>query len=208
MQTTELRTVYRSTPFRLQLAITVVALVFALMALARFLTVVEHRPGVAFADPLLALIPPVDLTWLTFGLIYCALVAAIVYLVRHPLRLLTALQAYTALVLVRIAAMYLLPLDPPPDMIPLADPLVELFGSDGVTLSRDLFFSGHTSTLFLLALVVGNRWLRTVFFGCTALVGVCVIVQHVHYSIDVLAAPFFTYGCFAAVRAWNGALQK
>ncbi len=188
---------YRSAPFLKQLLPTLAVLVLALAAFARFITWVEQRPGAVLADPLLALLPPTDVTWLTFAFIYCALVAAIIHLIRHPDRLLVALQSYILLVFARTVAMYLLPLDPPAGMIPLVDPLVELFGSGGVTLSRDLFFSGHTSTLFLLALTAVSTRLRILFLVCTACVGVCVLVQHVHYSIDVLAAPFFAWGCFS-----------
>jgi hypothetical protein len=28
---------------------------------------------------------------------------------------------------------------------------------------------------------------------CTVLVAVCVLWQHVHYTVDVLVAPFFAY---------------
>jgi hypothetical protein len=188
------------TGFRGRFLITLVLLVAILALLGQFLTGIEQRSGVMFPDPILAVLPPADLTWLIFALIYGALVLAIVYMVRHPARLMLALQSYMLLALSRMVAMFLLPLDPPAGMIPLVDPLVELFGSGGTTLSRDLFFSGHTSTLFLLALVIPNRKLSAVFLLCTALVGCAVLVQHVHYSIDVLAAPFFTYACFAAAR--------
>ena len=52
--------------------------------------------GSCCPDPLLALFAPHDVTWLTFGLIYIGLIAAIVYLLRHPATLLVAMQAYVA----------------------------------------------------------------------------------------------------------------
>ena len=55
---------------------------------------------------------------------------------------------------------------------------------------RDLFFSGHTATMTLLALAGRGRW-RWVLGGLTVAVGLLVLVQRVHYSYDVLAAPFF-----------------
>ena len=99
------------------------------------------------------------------------------------------------MVLLRIAAMAVTPLEAPPGMIPLHDPLVRLFGP-GRLLTKDLFFSGHTSTLFLLALAVpGRRW-KAFFALCAAAVAFCVLAQHVHYAIDVLAAPLFAYASF------------
>ncbi|MFC2136330.1 phosphatase PAP2-related protein, partial [Bacteroidota bacterium] len=58
---------------------------------------------------------------------------------------------------------------------------------------KDLFFSGHTSTMFLLFLTAGSKNLRMVFLLLTILVAFCVIIQHVHYSIDVIAAPIGAY---------------
>ncbi len=168
----------------------------ALVLLARFLEWNEARPGATLSDPVLALLPPRDLTWLTFSLIYLGLAAGVARLAREPRALLLALQAYVLMVLFRIAAMWATPLDAPPGMLPLEDPLVRLFGP-GKLLTKDLFFSGHTSTLFLLALTVpGRRW-KALFLACTAAVGVSVLAQHVHYTADVLVAPFFAY---ASVR--------
>jgi membrane-associated phospholipid phosphatase len=97
-----------------------------------------------------------------------------------------------------MAAMYLAPLEPPPGIIELRDPFVEFFGG-GRTLTRDLFFSGHTSTLFLLFLLIPGKALRAAFASATLLVGLCVVLQHVHYTVDVIAAPFFAYGAFSIV---------
>jgi hypothetical protein len=117
-----------------------------------------------------------------------------------------ALQAYVVMVLLRIAAMGVTPLEAPPGMIPLHDPLVRLFGP-GKLLTKDLFFSGHTSTLFLLALAVpGRRW-RGFFVSCTAAVAVCVLWQHVHYTIDVLVAPLFAYASYRLVRLLDRSVE-
>jgi hypothetical protein len=42
-------------------------------------------------------------------------------------------------------------------------------------------------------LVIDTKWLKNFFLVATLCVGVMVLVQHVHYTIDVIAAPFFTY---------------
>jgi len=178
--------------FRSRLALTLPALVGVLALLTRFLEVVEARPGVTLPDPLLAVLTPRDLTWLTFGLIYAGLVIGVARLSTQPRGLVLALQAYVVMVLLRIAAMWVTPLDPPPGMIPLNDPLVRLFGP-GKVLTKDLFFSGHTSTLFLLGLAVAGWRSRAYFLSSAAAVAICVLWQHVHYTIDVLAAPFFAY---------------
>lgn len=186
------REAIRDAGFRLRLAVTLPALVAALAGMARFLEGVERRPGVVLPDPVLALLPTRDLTWLTFGLIYLGLAAGVGWLLSRPRRLLLALEAYVVMVLFRVAAMQVTPLEAPEGLLPLNDPLVRLFGPAKL-LTKDLFFSGHTSTLFLLALAVSAPKWRAFFLACTAAVGACVLAQHVHYAIDVLAAPFFAY---------------
>jgi membrane-associated phospholipid phosphatase len=88
--------------------------------------------------------------------------------------------------------MYLVPLNPPADMILLNDPFVQFFAT-GQPLTKDLFFSGHTATIFLFYLVSEKKLFRAFFLIATVLVGTSVLLQHVHYSIDVASAPFFAY---------------
>jgi hypothetical protein len=192
---TEWTEAWRDRHFRIHLLLTVPALALSLATLARFLDRVEARPGVVLPDPVLALLAPRDLTWLVFSLIYLGLFFGVARLATDPRRLVVALQAYVVLGLFRIAAMWVTPLAAPPGMIPLNDPLVRLFGPAKL-LTKDLFFSGHTSTLFLLFLAVSGRRTKVFFLVCTAAVGASVLAQHVHYTIDVLAAPFFAYASF------------
>jgi hypothetical protein len=170
-----------------------------LTILPRFLDAIEHRQGVILADPVLRLLPPVDLTWLTFLLIYVSILTCVLILVRSPQHLLLALQAYGTMVVFRMLAMAITPLDPPPDMLALKDPFVEFFGT-GRTLTRDLFFSGHTATIFVLSLVSPYRFAKRMYALSTALVAICVLLQHVHYTVDVLAAPFFAFGSVQLVH--------
>ena len=189
---------WRDRGFRLQAALTAPALGLALAALARFVRWVEGRPGATLPDPLLALLTPRDMTWLTFSLIYAGLLAGVALLSRRPRDLLAAVQAYAVMVAFRMAVMWATPLDPPPGMIELRDPFVEGLGT-GQLLTRDLFFSGHTSTMFLLFLAVPGRLARGFFLACTALVAACVLWQHVHYAVDVMVAPFFAYASWRVV---------
>lgn len=182
-------------PFRMQLIGMSLALVAALSGFARYLGVNELRTGAALDDPLLRILTPHDLTWITFALIYLCTVAAIVSLATHPRKLLIGITAYAILAIVRMTMMYLTPLEPPSGLIPLVDPVIEFFGT-GTTVNKDLFFSGHTSTLFMLYLTATSRWLKWLFLACTVIVGACVLVQHVHYTIDVAVAPFAAYGAY------------
>lgn len=58
----------------------------------------------------------------------------------------------------------------------------------------DLFFSGHTGMPFLMALMFWrNKWMRYIFIFAAVFFGIVVLLWHLHYSIDVLAAFFITY---------------
>lgn len=188
--------------FRARLLFAVPFLAVMLIALATFLQWVERRPGVVVTDPVLNAFPPTDLTWLIFGLIYGGLVVALLVLVRDPDRLLFAMQSYSLMVMFRIIAMYLLPLDPPAVTIPLKDPFVQLFGT-GQVLMKDLFFSGHTSTLFLLFLTARRGTWKVFFFLCTIAVAVLIIIHHAHYTVDVFIAPFVAYTAYRVVFVVN-----
>jgi hypothetical protein len=181
--------------FRRHFFLSVPALLAALSILANFLKWVEERPGVILPDPVLAALPPRDVTWLTFALIYLGLVASLTRMAWYPRDLVRAVQAYAIMVGLRIVVMYATPLEAPPGMILLQDPLVQHLGT-GKALTKDLFFSGHTSTLFLVSLAVRGAKVRALFFACTAAVAFCVLWQHVHYTVDVLAAPFFAFAAF------------
>jgi hypothetical protein len=190
--------------FRVRLAVTLPALLATLAALAALVKWVENRPGVVLPDPVLALLAPRDVTWPVFTLIYVGILLAIFLLVRSPVRLLLGIQAYVAMALLRILVMWATPLDPPAGVIVLEDPLVQMFGGAARPLTRDLFFSGHTSTMFLLFLAVPGRPARAFFLACTVGVGSLVLLQHVHYAVDVLAAPPFAYAAWRMARTtWS-----
>jgi len=86
----------------------------------------------------------------------------------------------------------MLPLEPPSDLIQLKDPITYLFyGNEYVT--KDLFFSGHTATQFLMFLCLKKKTERMILLVSTFLIAIMVLFQHVHYTVDVLAAPIIAY---------------
>lgn len=59
----------------------------------------------------------------------------------------------------------------------------------------DLFFSGHTGLPALLMFIFWEKkYLRYLFLICTIIGGTAVILGHLHYSIDVFAALFISFG--------------
>ena len=104
------------------------------------------------------------------------------------------LWAYAILVVVRSFFIVLTPMRTPPDHAVVAgDPLFALFGRF-LTFKHDLFFSSHTATPFLAFLLFRGPWVRLSFLAISLLMGATVLIGRFHYSIDVFAAFFITYG--------------
>lgn len=187
---------------KIEFVVTLLLLVLTLIFLTRFLDWVELRNGVVLSDPVLKLFKPVNLSWLIFLLIYLSLFTGIISFIKKPEILLLAVQSYIILIVLRILVMYLLPLNPPEKSILLVDPVVKYFGT-GKNLTKDLFFSGHTATLFLLFLVADKKYLKVIFLAGTIIVAICLLLQHVHYSIDVTAAFFFSYSSYKIAKFYR-----
>lgn len=188
--------------FRKELIVSLLVLALTLTSLAKFLDFVEMRKGITLPDPLLRLFNPINLTWLTFILIYLSIILILFLFATKPKKLIFAVQCYTLLIIIRIFMMFLMPLNPPEGMIPLNDPFVQIFGT-GQLLTKDLFFSGHTATIFLFYFVSDKKIFKAFFLIATILVGTSVLLQHVHYSIDVAIAPFFSYISYRAIYVFH-----
>jgi len=83
----------------------------------------------------------------------------------------------------------------------------EVFGrsTPSAYLTKDLFFSGHTATTFLLLLYLWHRpRLRWLALAGHLLVVASVLLARLHYAIDVAGAWAVTFAMFAA-REWRAA---
>ena len=189
--------------FKIQLPLTIVMLFLTLHFFAQLLIFIEQRPGVVLNDPILNLFNPVRLDWIIFSLIYLSILTGLIFLLKYPPYFLVAIQTYILMNLFRMISMYVVPLAPPLGTLDLMDPLIFVVGT-GTPITKDLFFSGHTATMFLLSLTAVNKKMKIVFLISTFLVGFLVILQKAHYTIDVIAAPFYAYCSYKIIYS----LQK
>jgi hypothetical protein len=183
--------------FKIEFIFSICILIATMLLFSKFTEYVEKRPGTKFNDPILTVFEPIDLTKIIFTMIYGAIIVALVSLLNSPYKLTILFEAYSLMVITRMVTMFALPLSPPFDMILLQDPIVELFGT-GRTLVNDLFFSGHTATIFLLYLAVDKK-IKWVMLIMTFLVAAGVLLQKVHYTIDVLVAPYISFASYYVV---------
>lgn len=89
----------------------------------------------------------------------------------------------------------LVALNPPIGLIPLSDPLTGIFYGEA-TITKDLFFSGHIATVTLILLCLEKRNDKIVAFFSIIAIAILLVIQHIHYTIDILASPIITYICY------------
>ncbi len=167
------------------------------------------RVGIQLHDYCHLFLKPYDFSLILFTLIYASVGIAFTFLLPHPKKLLMGLQAFSIIALMRAASIYLVPLSPPADMIILHDPVAEFFLKRGdVMVTNDLFFSGHVSFCILLYFTAQNSIIKRLCAITTFIIGVLIIWQHVHYTIDVVAAPFFTYAAVKLVEYVHHSYQR
>lgn len=167
---------------------------FALMYFfAWFLNYIEQRQGHIFYDPVLNFFRPRDVSDIIFFTTYGASLIAVIYAFGSPYRAIHLCQMYTLLTIFRIITLFILPLDPPVAIIPLKDAILQGTVYNDAGNVKDLFFSGHTATLFLFFFFSRNQFLKWLFFICAVCIAVAVVIQHIHYSYDVIAAPLFAW---------------
>lgn len=66
-----------------------------------------------------------------------------------------------------------------------------------ITTGGDMFFSGHTGLPFLMALIFWRQKnLRYLFLAVSVGFGTIALMGHYHYTIDVFAAFFITFGIY------------
>lgn len=187
--------------FVVQLVITSAALLSILLYLPHYFhSVIGPRPGRQLHDPILNLFMPQDFSVLIFTLIYLSLFIVLWGLIKKPYLIALGLSTYLIITITRMITMYLFTLEHPEGIIVLQDPFIDRVAYGGNVFTKDLFFSGHVATLTLLGLVEERPWAKKIVFAGTLVVGVLILIQRVHYTIDVLAAPVITYGIIKLVN--------
>jgi PAP2 superfamily C-terminal len=184
---------FQNTRFRNKLIVGLVLLSGVLFSLPSFFSFIEQRNGFVLNDWMLRNIGPVDVSVPVFIVIWGTTLFFLFRCISKPSLFINAIYCLVLLSLLRMLAIYLVPLNPPESLIPLKDPLTSLtYGGKNVFFTKDLFFSGHTSNILMLGLCFEKKTDRWLGIIASLTVGMLVLLQHVHYSIDVIAALLFT----------------
>jgi len=156
-----------------------------------FFSFVQQRQGKLLMDPVLRMVPARDVSIWIFVVLYATIALAITRMVRSPEIFVRLSWAYIFLCMTRLLTISIVSLDPPEGLIDLVDPFTIIF-YHAENITKDLFFSGHVSTLFLIGLCLPGKKDKMIAFSASAMMAILVLVQHIHYSLDVIAAPVFS----------------
>lgn len=148
----------------------------------------------AVSDLILDHITPINLSFIFIW----GYALVIVVLILHPMLFKvreahSIIGQFSLLILIRSFFISLTHLKAPADAILVNLPL-SMFRF--IDFHNDLFFSAHTAIPFLGFLIFRKHKLGIFFLISTIVLAVTVLVMHVHYSIDVFAALFITYGSY------------
>jgi hypothetical protein len=188
----EWQAAWESAVFRRKTFTGIFLVIGILSAFPFFFQTIEKRNGILLNDPILRSLPPHNVSLPIFIIIWAISLLMMFRAARSPQLFLTFLWSYIILLIMRVCTITLVPLDPPVGLVGLVDPFSNFFyGEKFVT--RDLFFSGHTSSVFLIFLCLPNRLEKKLALIATFAVGFLLLVQHVHYTLDVAGALVFAW---------------
>lgn len=104
---------------------TLISIAVVLFAFLHFLTYNETRIGFVFNDPILSQFTPINVSTITFITTYAFGLSGLIIALQKPEVFIKLLQAYTIMTILRIICLYLVPLEPPVNIIPLKDIFLE-----------------------------------------------------------------------------------
>ena len=187
--------------FRNKSIIALILVAIILILLPTFFAFIEKREGMVLQDFVLDAIPAKDVSIPTFVVIWSVVLLVFYRIYQSPRLFLVVAYGFILMCLARILTISLLPLNPPPGLITLKDPIANIaYGGNGIFITKDLFYSGHTGNMFLFFLCLQHKWDKIIALAASFIVGILVMVQHIHYSIDVIAAFIFTYFIYLGAK--------
>jgi len=158
---------------------------------------VNRTPSNSVADLFLSILPVVNLNFLIVEGALAAIAISIILILAKPQYLLFALKAAaifiaTRAVFIAVTHIGIYPGGVNPDSNGIFDSTYT-----GLGLEAGFFFSGHTGLPFLMGLIFWDeKFWRYLYLTLSVVFGIAVLFAHVHYTIDVLAAPYMAYGIF------------
>ena len=154
---------------------------------------VDSAESSAVPDLILGFLPAVNLSFLFIYGYVLAIAVLLIYPFLFKIKEFhVILSQFSLLVLIRSFFISLTHLKIPADAIVTNTPYLYHL----LLFENDLFFSGHAAIPFLGFLLFRKQKIGIFFLIATIVLATSVLFMHVHYSIDVFAAYFITYGSY------------
>ena len=153
---------------------------------------IEQRPGVQLHDFVLARVPAIDVSLYIFLIEWGMGLLILIRAIKTPAIYVRYVWLYIVISLSRLLTITLVPLAAPANLVELVDPITGVFYGHAV-ITKDLFYSGHTATLVAMYFCLPRKSDRNVVVIATIAMACLLLVQHVHYTIDIVAAPVFVF---------------
>jgi hypothetical protein len=190
----EWKKAWANSSFKIKTVVGSFLLALVLISFPKFFATIELRKGIDLSDIVLEQLPSFDLSIPIFLLIWSTAILLIRRIIQSPTLFLQFLISFLLLCILRILTISSIPLNAPIGLIPLKDPISSLFyGGKEIFITKDLFFSGHTATQFLMFLSFQKKGDRIITGITSFAIALMVLVQHIHYTIDVIAAFPLSY---------------
>ncbi|MBD1392149.1 phosphatase PAP2-related protein [Mucilaginibacter glaciei] len=170
-----------------------------LSALPLFFNQIQKRDGVVLNDWVLAYLIPHNVSVLIFAAIWGMALLIFYRALYKPEIYINYVWSLIFISIARIISISIVSLDPPHGLVELVDPITGVFYGNAIV-TKDLFFSGHTATMALIFLCLEKRADKIISGIATVFVMVLLLVQHIHYTIDVLAAPVIVFLIFTLTK--------
>ena len=179
-------------PKRLRLISGSIIIFAIIIYLPYFFRGIEQRQGVVLHDWLLAQVPPHNVSVAIFVIIWGMGLLILYRAVYKPSIYLVYSWSLIFVCIARMISISIVALNPPVGLIPLTDPLTGVFYGQAI-ITKDLFFSGHITTVMLIFLCLEKKTDKIIAFFSIIAIAILLVIQHIHYTIDILAAPVITY---------------
>jgi len=165
-------------------------------------TIIDYNSGIYVTfkaqvvnvpDLILKYFGPIDFSFLfVWGFILVLFLFFLYPLFFNVKKIHIAILQFSILTILRSIFIILTHLGTPNDAIPVVFPGI----FNIVRFHNDQFFSGHVAIPFLGFLLFTESKIKWLFLTGSIFLGIIVLAMHQHYSIDVFAAFFITYGSF------------
>jgi len=198
----------KSTRFCIHFILSVLGIIAFAASLPYFFNeILLPKPGVQLNDPVLNFLPPKDWSIEIFVLLYTITVISVLINIIKPNTILLMFQMYVVVNFMRMASLYLFTLEAPEGTIPLSDPFLTVFAYGKEVYVKDLFFSGHISTMCILVLVEQRKNMKVAISILTVTLAILLAWQRVHYTLDMIAAPLVAWIVFWFFTWFNNSLK-